>query len=186
MNKKYEILKNLFLSTLFISAFTFGGGYVIVSLMKKKFVDELHWINEEEMLDLTAIAQASPGAIAVNGSIAVGYKLCGIPGIAVAIIATILPPFIIISIISFFYNEFRSNEAVSFILEGMQLGVAAVIASVSYDMSGAVLKDKNKFLFIIMSVTFILNYFLNVSVIYIIIICILIGSFQYMYERYRK
>ena len=73
-SKKMRLLK-LFWSTLYLSAFTFGGGYVIVSLMKKKFVDELGLIDEEEMLDLVAIAQSTPGAIAVNGAIVVGYKL---------------------------------------------------------------------------------------------------------------
>ena len=72
-----KILWKIFLSTLYLSAFTFGGGYVIVTLMKKKFVDEYHWIGEDEMLDLVAIAQSSPGAIAVNGAIVVGYKLAG-------------------------------------------------------------------------------------------------------------
>lgn len=76
----------LFLSTLYLSAFTFGGGYVIVTLMKKKFVDEYHWIEENEMLDLVAIAQSSPGAIAVNGAIVVGYKLAGIAGTVTAIL----------------------------------------------------------------------------------------------------
>ena len=85
-----SLLAKLFLSTLYLSAFTFGGGYVIVTLMKKKFVDEYHWIDEQEMLDLVAIAQSSPGAIAVNGAIVVGYKLAGIPGALVAILGTIL------------------------------------------------------------------------------------------------
>ena len=68
------ILWKLFISTLYLSAFTFGGGYVIVTLMKNKFVDEYHWIEENEMLDLVAIAQSSPGAIAVNGAIVIGYN----------------------------------------------------------------------------------------------------------------
>ena len=100
-SKKMRLLK-LFWSTLYLSAFTFGGGYVIVSLMKKKFVDELGWIDEEEMLDLVAIAQSTPGAIAVNGAIVVGYKLEGIIGVIAAIAGTIIPPFVIISVISFF------------------------------------------------------------------------------------
>ena len=85
-----SVLWKLFISTLYLSAFTFGGGYVIVTLMKKKFVDAYHWIEEDEMLDLVAIAQSSPGAIAVNGAIVVGYKLVGIPGAIVAILGTIL------------------------------------------------------------------------------------------------
>ena len=74
MKEKWTKIRKVFFSTLYLSAFTFGGGYVIVTLMKKKFVDELHWIDEEEMLDLVAIAQSAPGAIAVNGAIVVGYS----------------------------------------------------------------------------------------------------------------
>jgi len=70
--KKGALLGKLFVSTFLLSAFTFGGGYAIISLMKKKFVDELHWLDEEEMLDYTAIAQSCPGAVAVNASILVG------------------------------------------------------------------------------------------------------------------
>lgn len=104
--KKKSALWTLFFSTLYLSAFTFGGGYVIVSLMKKKFVDEYHWIEEDEMLDLIAIAQSAPGAIAVNGAIVVGYKLAGISGALVAIIATILPLFLILTVLSHPYSPF--------------------------------------------------------------------------------
>lgn len=96
----------LFLSTLYLSAFTFGGGYVIVTLMKDKFVDKYHWIEENEMLDLIAIAQSAPGAIAVNGAIVVGYKLAGLAGVLTAIFGTVLPPFLIISAISVFIRCF--------------------------------------------------------------------------------
>ena len=128
--KKSVVLRKLFWSTLYLSAFTFGGGYVIVTLMKKKFVDQEQWIEEREMLDLTAIAQSAPGAIAVNGAIVVGYKLAGLTGALVSIVATILPPFVIISAISVFYQAFRDNILISQLLEGMQAGVGAVIAAV--------------------------------------------------------
>lgn len=78
MKQKHRLLV-LFLKTLYISAFTFGGGFVIVTFMKKCFVDELHWIDEQEMLDFTALAQSCPGAIAVNGAILVGWKVYGLP-----------------------------------------------------------------------------------------------------------
>ena len=74
------------------SAFTFGGGYVIVPLLKKKFVDDLKWIEEEEMLDLTAISQSSPGAMAVNTSMLIGYRVAGTAGALVTILGTVLPP----------------------------------------------------------------------------------------------
>ena len=109
MENRAAVLKKLFFSTLTLSAFTFGGGYVIVTLLKKKFVDEYHWIEEDEMLDLVAIAQSAPGAIAVNGAIVVGYKLSGLLGALVAIVATVIPPFLIISLISVCYTAFREN-----------------------------------------------------------------------------
>ena len=112
MKDKKNLLRKLFLSTLYLSAFTFGGGYVIVTLMKKKFVDQYHWIEEDEMLDLVAIAQSAPGPIAVNGAIVVGYKLAGLFGVAVAILGTIIPPFVIIALVSVCYNAFRSNVIV--------------------------------------------------------------------------
>ena len=107
--EKMRILWKLFYSTLYLSAFTFGGGYVIITLMKKKFVDEYRWIEEEEMLDLVAIAQSSPGPIAVNGAIVVGYKLAGMAGVLVSILGTVLPPFVILTVVSFFYEAFQSN-----------------------------------------------------------------------------
>ena len=96
-------LWKLFLSTLYISSFTFGGGFVIVTFMKKKFVDELHWIDEQEMLDMTALAQSSPGAIAVNAAILVGWQVEGLIGMIVAVWAPSLPPMVILSVISVFY-----------------------------------------------------------------------------------
>ena len=94
--KKKHLLLELFLSTLYISSFTFGGGFVIVTFMKRKFVDELHWIDEQEMLDLVALAQSSPGAIAVNAAILVGWRVCGFAGMLTAVLGTILPPMIIL------------------------------------------------------------------------------------------
>lgn len=166
-----KVLWKIFLSTLYLSAFTFGGGYVIVTLMKKKFVDEYHWIEESEMLDLVAIAQSSPGAIAVNGAIVVGYKLAGIPGTLAAILGTILPPFVIISVISVCYNAFRSNFFVAQMLSGMQAGVGAVIASVTYDMGAPIAKEKDPMSLIIMIGAFLAACILQINVIYIVIVC---------------
>ena len=149
-----QVLGRLFVSTLYLSAFTFGGGYVIVTLLKKKFVDEYHWIEDGEMLDLVAIAQSAPGPIAVNGAIVVGYKLAGMMGAAVAAIATIIPPFAIISAISVFYDAFRDNFLVSQMLEGMQAGVAAVIASVVWQMGTDVVRADDKAGVLIMAAAF--------------------------------
>lgn len=174
MNKKHVLWK-LFISTLYLSAFTFGGGYVIVTLMKEKFVDQLHWIEEDEMLDLIAIAQSAPGAIAVNGSIVVGYKLAGLLGALTAILATIIPPFVIISVISYFYELFRDNFVVSTLLSGMQAGVAAVIGSVVWDMGGGVLKQKSALSVAIMVAAFVAVCIYRVNVIVVILVCIALG-----------
>ena len=169
-------LWKLFFSTFYLSAFTFGGGYVIITLLKKKFVDELHWIDQEEMLDLVAIAQSSPGAIAVNGAIVVGYKLAGIPGILVSVLGAILPPFVILTIISLFYNAFKTNFIVQGLLSGMTAGVSAVIVSVVWDMTAGVIKSKEILLIIVMIAAFAANYILKINVIYIILTAAFLGA----------
>ena len=123
MSNKKQVYLKLFTSTFYLSTFTFGGGFVIIPLMKKKFVDDLHWIEEEEMLNLTAIAQSSPGAVAVNASILLGYQVAGILGALVSILGTVLPPLIILSIISLFYTAFRNNIVVNSVLKGMSFAM---------------------------------------------------------------
>ena len=171
-----KVIWKLFISTLYLSAFTFGGGYVIITLMKKKFVDEYHWIDEEEMLDLVAIAQSAPGPIAVNGAIVIGYKLAGVPGLLVSILGTVTPPFVILSIVSLFYTAFRETLYIGMMLEGMQAGVGAVIASVVYDMGEGIVRGKKYISILIMVLSFIAVYFLNISAVYIILACGVLGA----------
>ena len=185
--KKKHILMTLFLATLYLSAFTFGGGYVIVSLLKNKFVDHYHWIDEEEMLDLVAIAQSSPGAIAVNGSIVVGYKIAGIPGVLVSVFGAIIPPMVIISIVSVFYNLFSTNKMIAALLSGMKAGVGAVIASVVYDMGKNVVKTKDLMNIIIMIISFCISYFLDINVIFIILSVGILGFVRTLiYEKKKE
>lgn len=185
MKSQKHLLSKLFISTLYLSAFTFGGGYVIVTLMKKKFVDQYHWIDDEEMLDLIAIAQSSPGAIAVNGAIVVGYELAGIPGVLLCVLATVLPPFVIISILSVFYAAFQSNVWIRLLLEGMQSGVAAVIASVVYDMGRGIIREKTPISLLIMGGAFLANYMFQINAVYIILFCIALGYLQTWYQKRR-
>ena len=166
---KCYVLRKLFLASLYLSTFTFGGGYVIVTLLKEKFVDQYHWIDEDEMLDLVAIAQSSPGAIAVNGAIVVGYKLGGIPGMLMCVLGAIIPPMVILSLISVFYDAFRSNYYIAALLKGMSAGVGAVIISVVYDMGKNVVKSKDWINIVIMIASFCVSYFLNVNIIFIIL-----------------
>ena len=172
---KGDVLRKLFFSCLYLSTFTFGGGYVIVTLMKKKFVDELHWIDEEEMLDLAALAQSSPGAIAVNAAILVGWRVAGFIGMLTAVLGTIIPPFLIISVISAGYHSFRDSYIISQILEGMQAGVGAVIASVVYEMGVGIVQEKDRISLLIMAGAFAGSCIFNINVVYIIIACGMIG-----------
>ncbi len=181
MKHKIRLHWNLFISTFYLSAFTFGGGYVIISLMQKKFVDEKKWLEEEEMLNVAAIAQSSPGAIAVNAAILIGYRILGISGAIVSIIGTVLPPLLIISILSFFYDEFRNNGIVSGILKGMQAGVAAVIADVVISLSGNVIKDRDWVSILVMIFALVSTYLLHIDVIAIIVLCGIVGALKIRY-----
>ena len=179
-------LLQLFLSTLYISAFTFGGGFVIVTFMKRKFVDDLHWIDEQEMLDLIALAQSSPGAIAVNAAILVGWRVGGFAGVLTAILGTILPPMVILCAISFFYNEFASNPYVALVLKGMQAGVAAVILDVVCGMGGRVLRERSAAHILLMAAAFAAVVVWNVNVIHIILAAALLGVLTALFRRRRE
>lgn len=175
LNNKY--LK-LFVSTFQLSASTFGGGFVIIPLMRKKFVEELGWIEEQEMMDLTAIAQSSPGAIAVNASILVGYHVAGIPGALLTVLGTVLPPLIIISVISFFYQQFRDNVIVNMAMTGMLAGVAAVICDVVINMAKSILEQKRVIPVLVLVGSFVAVRFFGVNIMVVILVCGMIGAWE--------
>ena len=181
-----KTLWQLFLSTLYISAFTFGGGFVIVTFMKKKFVDELHWIDEDEMLDLTAIAQSSPGSIAVNAAILVGWRIGGALGIAIAVLGTLLPPMLILSMISFFYAAFASNRYVALTLRGMQAGVAAVILDVVCGLGSKVVKEHSALSIALMLCAFAATFFFKIKVVFILLAAALVGAVKLLVIRLKE
>lgn len=177
-NKKaidFTILLELFKSTFLLSASTFGGGFVIVSLMKKKFVEELKWLEEDEMLDITAIAQSSPGPIPINASVILGYRMQGILGSFVAVLGTAIPPIVIISIISVFYEQFRENKIISVALMVMRAGVAAVICDVVINLAKNVLKTGKILYTILMILSFVMTYFMGISAVTVILMCLVVG-----------
>lgn len=132
----------LFKSTFLISAFTVGGGMVIIPLLKSKFVDEYGWIDDKETLDIVAIAQSLPGVMAVNASIMLGYRMSGLMGTLVTLLATVLPPLITITIIAFFYDLFAHNYYIQLILKGMQCGATAIIINVVINLVSKLFKKK--------------------------------------------
>lgn len=168
-------LGRLFLTNLALSAFTFGGGFVIVSLMKKKYVEELKWLEEDEMLDIAAIAQSCPGPIAINAASILGYRTYGILGSIVAVTASSLPPLVILSLIAVFYAQFSTNPYIGIALQVMRAGVAAVIFDVVINLAKNVLSAKRVFYILMMAGAFIVTYFLNVNVVLVIIFCLFMG-----------
>lgn len=182
--KKYG---KLFASTFKISACTFGGGFVIIPLLRRKFVEELGWIDEQEMIDLAAIAQSSPGAIAVNASILVGYRVAGVPGAMLTVLGTVLPPLVIISIVSLFYKAFRDNPIVNAAMAGMLCGVAAVILDVVINMAKTVFKQKRILPVLVMAGAFAAVRFFSVNIIIIILVCGVIGAADVIFrEKFGK
>ena len=173
--RKFSLLR-LFKEVFLISAFTFGGGYVIVTLMKKRFVDELHWLEEKEILDFTAIAQSAPGPIAVNEAILVGNRLAGRRGMLTAILGTVLPPLIILSVVSRCYDLVKDSGPVASALRAMQAAVGAVIAETVLKMGGNVVRAKNPLRVALMLAAFAAVWFLKVNVIYVILFCGLLGA----------
>lgn len=171
-------LAQLFRETFLISAFTFGGGFVIVPLMRKKFVENLHWLDDEEMMDIAAIAQSSPGAIVVNASILLGYRVAGVAGGLVAVLGSVLPPLIILSVISLFYAAFRSNRYVSLVMRGMQAGVAAVVCDVVLTMGQALLKTRRALYIVMMALGFGAAVFFDVNAVAVILACGLVGAWD--------
>ena len=181
-----KILWQLFTSMFLLSSCTFGGGFVIVSLMKKKFVDEKKWLEEDEMLDITAITQSSPGPLPVNASVIIGYRMAGIAGSLTAIAGTILPPMIIISLISLCYEQFRTNEIVALALQVTRAGVAAVILDVTLNLAGNIIKLHNGFYLAMMILCFIAVVFFNVSAMAVILICLAVGIVSAVITSLRK
>ncbi len=181
-SKGLSLYWTLFSSTFVLSAFTFGGGFVIVPLMKKKYVEDLKWIEEEEMLNMIAIAQSSPGAIAVNTSIMVGYKMAGVVGAIISTFGTILPPLLILTLISFFYREFRDNRYISAMLKGMQAGIAAIITDVIFGLSKNIIKKKRILSILMMVFAFVAVFIFSVNVMVVILISGLVGALATLYR----
>lgn len=176
----------LFKEMIIISSCTFGGGFVIISMMRKKFCDQLHWVTDEEVLDMTAIAQSAPGALAVNSAIIFGYRIAGIPGALVSVLATILPPLVIISLITMVYDAFSSNVIIQTALRVMRAGVGAVIVDVVIDLAGNVLRSRDVLNIILMIAAFTASWFFGVSAVSLILLFIALGIVKYFISARRE
>lgn len=166
--KKYFWLLTV---NLFISSFTFGGGYVVVPMVRRYFVEQKKYFTEEDLVSMAAVAQSTPGAIAVNLSALAGYRTAGTAGAVISCIAAVIPPLVILGLVSAFYTAFISNAAAAAILKGMQSGVAALIVDLIIDMCSMILKKRSLFLSAMIPAAFLANFVLGINVALILVIC---------------
>ena len=170
MNKDNQTsLLNLFLTFLRINAITFGGGYTIVAILRDEFSVNKNLIDSDDMLNITALAQSSPGPFAINTSILVGYKLRGIIGSLVCLLASVIPSLFIITIVSMFYQVFRDNFYVNAALRGMAGVISAVLIITSINMAKSAMKKHKIFSLVIMIIAFLASFVFKVSTVYIIL-----------------
>ena len=172
MKEKLKKVFQLFITFIKIGAFTFGGGYAMVPLIQRETVEKKKWINDDDILEIVAIAESTPGPIAVNSATFVGYKTAGVLGAAAATIGVVLPSFTIIYFISFVIDKFENNTAVKYAFSGIRAGVLALIIKALWTMSKK--SAKNIISFIITAFAFIFAA-LNIKVIYIILACAVTG-----------
>ena len=175
MKRNASTLFRLVTASFGISLFIIGGGYVAIPMLQRKFVDELHWIEKDEMSDLVAIAQAAPGAIAVNSALSVGYRVAGVPGAVCTLLGTVAPPLIIISILQVFYSAFIGNPIVAAVFQGMNAAVAAIMVDVVIKMGKDARKGLARFGLPLMVAAFMLTFLLRVNPAYIVLAGIVAG-----------
>lgn len=166
-----------------INLVTFGGGYAIMPIIKKVYVDDHLYLSEEEMMDILALAQSIPGAMAINTSMLVGLKLRGPLGSVVSLIGAFLPPLLVISVISFFYEAFQTNLYVKAALVGMNAAVSAVMLVSAYSMLKSLLKVNIIYSLILALSAFILSVWTNISVGYILLG---LGSLGYVFNEIKS
>lgn len=176
MKEKDQIgLGELFLTFLKISSFTFGGGYTIIPVIKNEFSEKRNLISEDDMLQIVAISQSGPGALAINGAILTGYRIKGLAGALIAALASALPSIVIITIISFFYKEFSENTYVQAALTGMSGVISAILLVTTYDLFKNAIRNNWVFSLLLMVFAFIGSFFWHLNSALIIVILALSG-----------
>ena len=182
MKRPYSELWKIFLSFFKIGAFTFGGGYAMIPLIQKEAAEKRGWITDGDILEIVAIAESTPGPIAINAATFVGYRTCGVLGAVCATLGVVLPSFCIILAISYVLREFQQLKAVQYAFNGIRAGVLALLIKALWTMYKK--NTKNWAAYVVMAGSFIAAAFLKVSVLLVIICCAVFGLVtSYMMER---
>ena len=179
MKKKKKNLLKLFLTFLKIGAFTFGGGYAMIPLIQKETVENNKWISDDDILEVIAIAESTPGPISVNAATFIGYKVAGVMGAFFATLGLILPAFIIMFLLSFVLRKVKDIKIIEYAFFGIRAGVLALIINALIKMYKQV--DKNFISYFIIILSLILSVFVDMNAIIVIIVCGLIGLVSSLY-----
>lgn len=171
----------LFVSFLKIGAFTFGGGYAMIPLIQKEAADRHKWMTDEEIMEIVAIAESTPGPIAVNAATFTGYHAAGVPGAVLATIGVVMPAFLVIAAVSSALTLVSGNQWVKWAFSGVRAGVLALIVK---SLSGMYRQcPKNALSYVIAAGVFIAAGFFNASVLLLIVLCALLGLFFSLRKR---
>ncbi|MEE0954216.1 MAG: chromate transporter [Eubacterium sp.] len=179
MAEKSKIIPALFLTFLKIGAFTFGGGYAMIPLIQREAGSKHHWVIEDDILEIVAIAESTPGPIAINAATFIGYHTAGFWGAFAATLGVVLPSFLIILAVSYILPVFEANRIIQFAFFGIRAGVLALILKACISMYKAA--PKHKISYFIMGLSFILVALVKVNAIYVILGCALLGLISSLY-----
>ena len=184
MKQDYKKLWPLFATFLKIGAFTFGGGYAMIPLIQRETVENKKWITEEDILEIIAIAESTPGPIAINSATFVGYRTCGFWGAVCATVGVALPSFVVILAISYVLNAFQELKAVQYAFNGIRVGVLALLLKALWSMYQK--SPKGWASYVVMAGAFVLTSFLKVDVLWVIVGCGLFGLLTATMARRRE
>ena len=173
LKERYRQLWKVFATFFKIGAFTFGGGYAMIPLIQREAVDKHGWVTEDDILDIIAIAESTPGPIAINSATFVGYRACGVLGSVAATLGVVLPSFVLIFAISFVLRQFQEIKAVQYAFQGIRAGVLALLCKALWGMYKK--NKKNWASYIVMAGSFLLTAIFDVSVLPVLIGCAVFG-----------
>ena len=171
--KKFSLLFKIFATFFKIGAFTFGGGYAMIPLIQKEAVEKNAWVTDDDILEIIAIAESTPGPIAINSATFVGYRACGVLGSFFATVGVVLPSFLIILAISFVLRQFQELRAVQYAFQGIRAGVLALLFKALWGMYKK--SSKGWVAYVVMAGAFAATAFLEINVLFVIIGCAVFG-----------
>jgi chromate transporter len=179
------MLKNLyllFIKFFKIGAFTFGGGYAMISLIHNEVVDKMKWLSDDEMMRLSVIAESTPGVLAINTATFTGYKIAGFWGSAAATLGVTVPSVIVICVISLFFDAFKSLKYVAYAFNGIRAGVILLIIDAARKLNKK--NKKDMFYFVIVALTIAAKLFTGIDVIYILIAAAVLGiAYSFIFPK---